>query len=98
MLSYRSAGFLATSLASYFVSKASVREGIVESGLPLTADNIYSEIQKDLLRPIFISSMMSHDETAFALYSHFLTCWFPESPLVRPGRIRPRRATAHPAT
>jgi len=54
-------GFLATSLASYFVSKASVREGIVESGLPLTADNIYSEIQKDLLRPIFISSMMSHD-------------------------------------
>ncbi len=55
------AGFLATSLASYFVSVASVREGIVESGLPLTADNIYSEIQKDLLRPIFISSMMAHD-------------------------------------
>src|SRR4051812_15750307 len=53
-------GFLATSLASYFVSKASVREGI-ESGLPLTADNIYSEIQKDLLRPIFIASMMAHD-------------------------------------
>jgi diguanylate cyclase (GGDEF)-like protein len=55
------AGFLATSLASYFVSKASVREGIVQSGLPLTADNIYSEIQNDLLRPIFISSMMAHD-------------------------------------
>jgi diguanylate cyclase (GGDEF)-like protein len=55
------AGFLATSLASYFVSKASVREGIVESGLPLTADNIYSEIQKDLLRPIFIASMMAND-------------------------------------
>jgi len=55
------AGFLATSLASYFVSVASVREGIVESGLPLTADNIYSEIQRDLLRPIFISSMMAHD-------------------------------------
>ncbi len=53
-------GFLATSLASYFVSKASVRAGI-ESGLPLTADNIYSEIQKDLLRPIFIASMMAHD-------------------------------------
>ena len=55
------AGFLATTLASYFVSVASVREGIIESGLPLTADNIYSEIQKDLLRPIFISSMMAHD-------------------------------------
>jgi len=55
------AGFLATSLASYYVSVESVREGIVESGLPLTADNIYSEIQRDLLRPIFISSMMAHD-------------------------------------
>jgi diguanylate cyclase (GGDEF)-like protein len=55
------AGFLATSLASYFVSKASVRESIVQGELPLTADNIYSEIQKDLLRPVFISSMMAHD-------------------------------------
>ena len=54
-------GFVATSLASYFVSKAAVRDDIVHSGLPLTADNIYSEIQKDLLRPIFISSMMAHD-------------------------------------
>ncbi|MBV8536234.1 MAG: GGDEF domain-containing protein [Alphaproteobacteria bacterium] len=55
------AGFLATSLASYFVSRASLREGIVEGELPLTADNIYTEIHKDLLRPIFISSMMAHD-------------------------------------
>ena len=55
------AGFLATSIASYVVSRDSVRDGIVQSGLPLTADNIYSEIQKDLLRPIFISSMMAHD-------------------------------------
>lgn len=55
------AGFLATSFANYFVSTASVREGIVESGLPLTSDNIYSEIQRDLLQPIFISSMMASD-------------------------------------
>src|SRR3982751_6296396 len=54
-------GFLTTSLASYFVSKESVRENILQSGLPLTADNIYSEIQKDLLRPVFIASMMAHD-------------------------------------
>lgn len=54
------AGFLATSLASFFVSRDSVRASI-ESGLPLTTDNIYSEIQKDLLRPIFIASMMAHD-------------------------------------
>ena len=54
-------GFLATSLASYYVSRASVRGTIIESGLPLTSDNVYSEIQKDLLRPIFIASMMAHD-------------------------------------
>lgn len=54
-------GFLATSLASYYVSRASVRGSIIESGLPLTSDNVYSEIQKDLLQPIFIASMMAHD-------------------------------------
>lgn len=54
-------GFLATSLASYYVSRSSVRGTIIESGLPLTSDNVYSEIQKDLLRPIFIASMMAHD-------------------------------------
>lgn len=56
-----SGGFIATSLASYYVSKASIRTSIVENELPLTADNVYSEIQKDLIRPIFISSMMASD-------------------------------------
>ncbi len=54
-------GFVATALASYFVSKASLREQIIHSGLPLTSDNIYSEIQKDLLPPIFVASMMAQD-------------------------------------
>lgn len=36
-----------------------IRESIVASELPLTSDNIYSEIQKDLIRPIFVSSMMA---------------------------------------
>lgn len=54
-------GFLATSLASYFTSRSSVRTSIIESGLPLTSDNIYSEIQNDLVRPIFISSMIAND-------------------------------------
>ena len=31
------------------------------SQLPLTSDNIYSEIQKDLIRPILISSLMAGD-------------------------------------
>ncbi len=54
-------GFLLTSLASYFTSRASLRDEIAESALPLTSDNIYSEIQRDLLTPIFISSLMASD-------------------------------------
>lgn len=55
------AGFFATSLASYFVSKAAVREAIIARELPITSDNIYSEIQRDLLRPVSISSFMAND-------------------------------------
>ena len=54
-------GFLVTSLASYFVSRASLRSEISLNELPLTSDNIYSEIQHDLLRPVFISSFMATD-------------------------------------
>lgn len=54
-------GFLATSLISYFVSTGTVRQDIAESSLPLTSDNIYSEIQRDLLTPVLISSLMAHD-------------------------------------
>ena len=54
-------GFLATSLASYFSSRDSIRKNIVNTELPLTSDNIYSEIQKDLIRPTQIASMMSRD-------------------------------------
>ncbi|MBU1397663.1 MAG: GGDEF domain-containing protein, partial [Proteobacteria bacterium] len=54
-------GFLITSLASFFVSRASLRSQISEKELPLTGDNIYSEIQRDLLSPVFISSLMAAD-------------------------------------
>jgi diguanylate cyclase (GGDEF)-like protein len=54
-------GFLATSLASYFVSRQSLRDAVVQTELPLTSDNIYSEIQKDLIQPIVISSVMATD-------------------------------------
>jgi diguanylate cyclase (GGDEF)-like protein len=55
------AGFLATSLFGYYVSKRAIREAIIEQDLPLTSSNIYSEIQKDLVRPVLISSTMAHD-------------------------------------
>jgi diguanylate cyclase (GGDEF)-like protein len=54
-------GFLATSVTSYFVARDSITSQISEETLPLTSDNIYSEIQRDLLRPVLISSLMASD-------------------------------------
>nr|WP_320049558.1 sensor domain-containing diguanylate cyclase [uncultured Desulfuromonas sp.] len=54
-------GFLITSLASYFASLETLRTRIDDNELPLTSDTIYSEIQRDLLRPLFISSLMAND-------------------------------------
>jgi hypothetical protein len=54
-------GFLTTSLVSYVMARSSVRDQIVLNALPLTSDNVYSEIQRDLLKPIFLSSLMAND-------------------------------------
>ncbi|HSH43894.1 MAG TPA: sensor domain-containing diguanylate cyclase [Arenicellales bacterium] len=54
-------GFVATSLGTYLVSGSALREQIVTSGLPLTSDNIYSDIQNDLLPPILVSATMAQD-------------------------------------
>lgn len=54
-------GFLTTSVAGYIAARDAIMEGVAEHALPLTSDNIYSEIQKDLLRPVFISSLMAQD-------------------------------------
>jgi len=54
-------GFLFTSLVSYFTAHESIKTQMEKTTLPLTSDNIYSEIQKDLLQPIVISSMMAND-------------------------------------
>lgn len=53
--------FAATNIISYYVSKASVRRNIIRNTLPVTSSNIYTEIQKDLMRPIFVSSLMAND-------------------------------------
>jgi diguanylate cyclase (GGDEF)-like protein len=55
------AGFLGISVTSYLVSSASLKSHITQNELPLTGDNVYSEIQRDLLRPIFIASLMATD-------------------------------------
>lgn len=53
--------FLIISVVNYKVSKDNIRNDILNNALPLTRDNIYSEIQTDLMRPIFISSLMAND-------------------------------------
>jgi diguanylate cyclase (GGDEF)-like protein len=53
--------FATASLVSFEESKAALRSAIVESELPLTTGTICSEIQRDLVRPIFISSTMAND-------------------------------------
>ncbi|CCQ74325.1 sensor domain-containing diguanylate cyclase [Magnetospira sp. QH-2] len=55
------AGFLTTNLTSYYVSKNSLRLALIDNELPLTSNNIYSEIQRDLLRPVFVASLMAAD-------------------------------------
>jgi diguanylate cyclase (GGDEF)-like protein len=56
-----SVGFFAVALFGYLVSRQAIREAIIGQDLPLTSSNIYSEIQKDLVRPVLISSTMAHD-------------------------------------
>ncbi len=55
------AGFSATCWISYRVSYQTLRSQIINNELPLTSDNIYSEIQRDLLPPVFIASLMAND-------------------------------------
>lgn len=54
-------GFLTNSISDYLIARENVRRTIAESTLPLTSDNVYSEIQRDLLRPVFIASLMAND-------------------------------------
>lgn len=54
-------GFVSTSLLSYCASREAIRDNIVNTELPLTSDTVYSEIQKDLVRPVLISAMMARD-------------------------------------
>lgn len=54
------AGFLTTNIISYQVSKHSLRQTLIDNKLPLTSNNIYSEIQWDLLRPLLVATTMSN--------------------------------------
>lgn len=48
-------------VASYKLSLEQSVANMVETELPLTGDSVYSEIQKDLIRPVLVSAEMAHD-------------------------------------
>jgi diguanylate cyclase (GGDEF)-like protein len=54
-------GFTLTDLLSYRGAVDVLKATILHNELPLTGSNIYSEIQADLIRPVFISSQMAND-------------------------------------
>ncbi|WP_415396938.1 diguanylate cyclase [Sulfurimonas sp. CS5] len=49
------------STANYMVSLKSTQIHLKTQSLPLSIDNIYTEIQKHLIEPYLVSSMMAHD-------------------------------------
>ncbi|WP_372881058.1 diguanylate cyclase domain-containing protein [Psychromonas sp.] len=52
---------LIISVVNYQVSLKSAQEQLRERSLPLTVDNIYTEIQKHIIEPNLIASMMAQD-------------------------------------
>ena len=54
--------FTFTSLISYNVTKESITANTKTKTLPLISDNIFSEIQQELISPINNSSLMANDE------------------------------------
>ena len=54
-------GFISISIISYLGTKTYVTGNTINQSLPLISDNIYSEIQRELLDPINISSLMAND-------------------------------------
>lgn len=54
-------GFLITTSVGFMISRHFIRAGILQNELPLSSNNIYSEIQRDLFEPILISSLMAND-------------------------------------
>jgi diguanylate cyclase (GGDEF)-like protein len=55
------AGFTGTSLLAYKAARDGVRTSIEENALPVAAESVYARLQKDLVEPIFVSSMMAND-------------------------------------
>lgn len=54
-------GFAVISIVNYQVTKASVLRTIIKQDLPLTMNNIYSDLSAELTRPLLVASSMATD-------------------------------------
>ncbi len=54
-------GFLGGSIINYSITKNSIHSEILQNDLPLTMNNIYSDVTSKLTRPLLVSSSMSAD-------------------------------------
>jgi diguanylate cyclase (GGDEF)-like protein len=61
LVSLLTVAFIGTTSLSYVVARNAIRKNIIEQELPLTGDSIYSEIQRDLIKPVFVSDLMAHN-------------------------------------
>ena len=53
--------FVAINLLNYHVSRTALRESIIQEALPGISNEIYHDIQKDLITPVEVSSLMAND-------------------------------------
>lgn len=53
--------FAGVSVLNYEITKAAVEQDILKNDLPLTRDNIYSELSSALMRPITVATSMGSD-------------------------------------
>ncbi len=54
-------GFLTISILGFLAAQGQIRSSIQTQSLPLAGDTVYSEVQRELLRPIFISAQMAQN-------------------------------------
>lgn len=73
--------FVGVSFLNYKITEASIHEEIIRNDLPLTMDNIYSELTSDLTRPLLVASSMGSDT--------FLKDWALE------GEVNPDKITRY---
>lgn len=54
-------GFAISAFSSFRIARQQALNSLMKQEMPLTLDNVYSEIQRDLLMPQLVSSLMAND-------------------------------------